>query len=138
MALKGRVLAVDDNRDNLLVLEEILVPEYTVMCVQSGEEALQCARSFLPDVVLLDVLMPGMNGIETCRLLKAIPELKGTRMAMLSAKNQLRDRLAAYDVGAIDYLSKPFSHFEVVAKVNAWFSLVQKEQLDEICQEAEV
>lgn len=137
MALKGRVLAVDDNRDNLLVLEEILVPEYTVMCVTSGEDALQCARSFLPDVVLLDVLMPGINGIETCRSLRAMPELKGTRIAMLSAKNQLRDRLAAYDVGAIDYLAKPFSHFEVVAKVNAWFSLVQKEKLDEIWQEAE-
>ena len=137
MHLNDRILAVDDNQDNLAILEELLADDYTLMCVNSGEEAIRMAPVFRPDLVLLDVMMPGKDGIDTCRALQALPELRGSRIVMLSAKNKLQDRLAAYDVGAVDYIGKPFDHYEVASKVRAWMQMVHKEQVDEIWRAAD-
>jgi putative two-component system response regulator len=132
------VLAVDDHDDNLLVLQELLDTEYEVISALSGKEALRIAPLVRPDIVLLDVLMPGMDGISTCRQLRAMPEMRNSRIVMLSAKNCVQDRLAAYDVGAVDFIAKPFDHEEVTAKVKAWMGMVQRAQLDEIWHEAEL
>jgi len=137
MHLNDRILAVDDNQDNLAILQELLAEEYTLMCVASGEDALRMAPLFRPDLVLLDVMMPGIDGVETCRALQTFPELKGSRIVMLSAKNKLPDRLAAYDVGAVDYIAKPFDHYEVTSKIRAWMHMIHKEQVEDIWRAAD-
>jgi putative two-component system response regulator len=138
LPLCDRILLVDDNTDNLMILDELLALDYATMSVTSGEEALRVAASFRPDLVLLDVMMPGINGIETCRSLRALPELKGSRIVMLSARTKLPDRIAAYDVGAVDYIGKPFDHYEVTSKIRAWMHVVQKAKVEEIWHEAEL
>jgi putative two-component system response regulator len=133
-----RILLVDDNADNVMILEELLAVDYTLMSATSGEEALRLAPAFRPSLILLDVMMPGLDGVNTCQSLRELPELTGSRIVMLSAKCTLPDRLAAYDVGAVDYIAKPFDHYEVTAKVGAWMRMVQKEKVDEIWRESEV
>jgi putative two-component system response regulator len=133
-----RILAVDDNADNLLILQELLAYDHTLMSVGSGEQAIEVAPTFKPDLVLLDVLMPGLDGVATCRALRSLPELAGSRIVMLSAKNELNDRLVAYQAGAVDYIGKPFDHSEVAAKVEAWMHVVRRDLVEKIWQEAEV
>ncbi len=135
MCINDRVLAVDDNHDNLQILEEILGESFTLKCVTSGDEALRVAPSFRPAIVLLDVMMPGLDGIDTCRRLRALPELTNTKILMLSAKADLPDRLRGYRTGAVDYIAKPFDDREIGAKVQAWSEMVHKQQLDQIWQD---
>jgi putative two-component system response regulator len=135
MYLNNRILAVDDNPDNLAILKELLEREFTITCVESGEEALRIAPIFRPNVVLLDLMMPGLNGKQTCRLLRQDPALKDTKIVMLSARTAIEDRLASYDLGAVDYITKPFNDLEVAAKVRAWMKMVHKQEVEEVWQE---
>jgi putative two-component system response regulator len=137
MHLNDRILSVDDNLDNLLILKELLDADYTFMCADSGEKALAVAPRFQPNLILLDVMMPGMDGHHTCRLLRAQPELRHTKIVMLSARTELPDRLLAYDGGAADYIGKPFDDREVLAKVRAWMQMAHRDQVEEILQEVE-
>jgi putative two-component system response regulator len=111
--------------------------DYTVMTVSSGEEALRMAPAFRPNLVLLDVMMPGMDGLQTCRRLRAMPDVSRAKIVMLSARSKLNDRLAAYDMGAVDYIAKPFDHYEVTAKVRAWMQMVGKEEIASIWRDME-
>ena len=81
--------------------------------------------------------MPGLNGINACALLRLIPELSATKIVMVSACADVKDRLAAYNVGAVDYITKPFNDQEVLAKVRTWMQMVHSQQVDEIWQEVE-
>ena len=137
MHLNDRILAIDDHVDNLIILEELLGADYTVRCVGSGDEALRVAPQFQPNLVLLDVMMPGLNGNDTCDLLRATPGLNAAKIVMVSARSEVKDRLAAYNVGAVDYITKPFHDQEVLAKVRTWMRMVHSEQVDEIWQEVE-
>lgn len=113
-----RVLLTDDNDDNLLLLSETLDnPAYELVLTRSGEEALTAARHEAPDIILLDVRMPGIDGHETCRRLKADPALRDTPVLFLSATDSIQDRLAGFAAGAIDFISKPFDPDEVIARV---------------------
>jgi putative two-component system response regulator len=135
MCISDRILAVDDHLDNLHILEEILGETYTLKCVTSGDEALRVAPSFRPAIVLLDVMMPGLDGIDTCRRLRAMPEMSNTKILMLSAKADLPDRLRGYRTGAVDYIAKPFDDREIGAKVQAWSEMVHKQQLEQVTQD---
>jgi putative two-component system response regulator len=130
MHLNRRILAVDDNQENLAVLKELLGTEFRLLCVECGEEALRVALDFKPNLVLLDMMMPGINGKQTCRMLRQQPELRDTKVVMLSARTDLEDRLASYDLGAVDYITKPFHDLEVLAKVRAWMQMVHKQEVD--------
>jgi putative two-component system response regulator len=132
MFLNNRILAVDDNADNLAILKELLEPHFVVSCVESGEEALRVAPTFRPNVVLLDMMMPGLNGKQTCRLLREDPALKETKVVMLSARTAIEDRLSAYDLGAVDYITKPFNDLEVLAKVRAWMKMFHEQEIEEV------
>jgi putative two-component system response regulator len=134
----NRILAVDDNADNLAILDELLGTDYTVLCTTSGEDALRIAFAYKPDLILLDVMMPGLDGVETCRQLRQQQELKSSRIVMLSAKQQLHDRLSAYDAGAVDYITKPFDHLEVLAKVKALMQMKPQDQLEDVWREMEM
>ena len=104
----NRILLVDDNPTNLAILEEMLEDEFDLATSTSGEEALALATEFEPALILLDVMMPGIDGYETCRRLRSHAELRNTKVIMVSAKAMVSERLQGYEVGADDYVTKPF------------------------------
>ncbi len=95
MSHKHRILAVDDNPTNLAVLEDLLADDYDLRTAATGDEALQCAPAFRPDLILLDIMMPGIDGYETCRRLRAESDLRHTKIVMVSAKAMATERLKA-------------------------------------------
>ena len=122
----GRVLVVDDIEENLKVLSETLVQAgFKPLQAKSGERALQVAAAARPDLVLLDIKMPGMDGFETIRRLKEDPATAGIPVIFISALNQIEDKLRGFQAGAVDYVSKPFQREEVLARVGTHIRLVQ-------------
>lgn len=117
LTMRSKILVVDDNDTNLLIVTEILGDEFELRTATSGREALEVAAEFCPDVVLLDVMMPGLDGYATCRLLRAQDEGVGTRIVMVSAKAMPSERQTGFDAGADDYLTKPFDDAELLAMI---------------------
>lgn len=116
---RGRVLIVDDNQQNLEILTELLDEDYDLAVAASGEEAVTVVLKFQADLVLLDVMMPGIDGYETCRLLRAMPTLSRTTIIMVTAKAMAAERSRGFEVGADDYVTKPFRNRELLAKLHA-------------------
>jgi len=114
MRIKQTILAVDDNPINLGILEEILAGEYRLKFAQNGHQAIQIAEECRPAVVLLDVMMPGMDGLEICRRLRETPGLNHTVIIMVSAKAMPSERSAGLRAGADDYITKPFDEVELL------------------------
>jgi len=120
MAAKERVLVVDDEEDILELVQYNLSKEgYEVMCAASGETALQQARSQLPDLILLDLMLPGVGGLDVCRLLKGDERTARIPIIMLTAKTEESDVVLGLEMGADDYITKPFSPRVVSARVKA-------------------
>ena len=114
------VLVVDDEEDILQLVTYNLAREgYKVGCAATGEEALRVARAELPDLVLLDLMLPGTDGLEVCTLLKSDPRTAGVPIIMLTAKGEEADVVAGLELGADDYVTKPFSPRVLVARVRA-------------------
>lgn len=114
----GKILAVDDIPDNLRVIAGFLLQAgYDVRPVTSGREALQVAAADPPDLVLLDIRMPEMDGFAVCARLKAEPATAGIPIVFLSASGDLADKLQAFEAGGADYIEKPFQEREVLARV---------------------
>lgn len=125
----GSIVIVDDNPNNLQVLGSMLQHEgYKVRPAINGELALQAIAANPPDLVLLDVRMPGMDGYETCRRIKAQPETADIPVIFISALNESEDKLTAFDAGAVDFVSKPFQAAEVLARVRAHLQLHRMQQ----------
>jgi signal transduction histidine kinase len=123
-AAKPAVLIVDDTPANIAMLADHLAARgMSVMVAQDGEEAVERARLAQPDLILLDVVMPGMGGFEACRRMKALPETKDIPVIFMTALSDLSDMMTAYSVGGVDYVTKPFHVEEVLARVNAHLSL---------------
>jgi CheY-like chemotaxis protein len=116
---KSKILAVDDNSINLAVIEELLGSQYNLITVSTGLDALKVAQEFRPDLILLDIMLHGMNGYEVCQQIRKSSSLKHTKIIMVSAKAMTSERLKGYQVGADDYLTKPFDGEELLAKVCA-------------------
>lgn len=115
---KALILIVDDIPENLQVLSEtLLIYGYEVILAPNGEKALELASSRRPDLILLDILMPGMNGYEVCTRLKSDPVLNHIPIIFLSAKVEIEDIIQGFSVGGSDYVAKPFNIHEVVARV---------------------
>lgn len=114
MRCNKRVLVVDDNPVNVMVLEEMLGSEYRLESAQNGQEAIEIAGRFQPAVILLDVMMPGMDGLETCRRLRETPGLSSTNIIMLSAKAMPSEQVEGMDAGADDYITKPFDEVDLL------------------------
>ncbi|GAB2837401.1 hypothetical protein GCM10027277_00220 [Pseudoduganella ginsengisoli] len=114
----ARILIVDDMPANLGVLQQMLEAEgYQVLAATSGERALAIAGQFLPDLIVLDVMMPGIGGLETCRRLKADVATQPIPVIFITALTDTGDTVAGFDVGAVDYIHKPFQRAEVCARV---------------------
>jgi diguanylate cyclase (GGDEF)-like protein len=115
---KGNILIVDDIPDNLRVLSAALTEKgYKVRSVVNGEMALRVANSASPDLILLDIKMPDMDGYEVCQKLKADPKTATIPVIFLSALDEILDKVKAFDVGGVDYITKPFQFEEVLVRV---------------------
>ncbi len=127
------ILAVDDKIENLKVLINYLEDGgFDLMVAQSGEEAFEHLERVVPDMILLDVLMPGIDGFETCRRLKKSKATEDIPVIFMTALTDTVDKVKGFEVGAIDYLTKPLQHEEVLARVNAHMTTVKfQEQLQE-------
>ncbi len=129
---KDKVLAVDDDPVNLKIIGEALSDKCQLKLISSGDEALVEIPKFKPDVVLLDIMMPGLNGYETCQKIKIDPVLKFTKILLISAKAMVSDRLLGYDTGADDYITKPFNDDELLAKVKVYLRMKFLEEMEEL------
>src|SRR5215210_4658263 len=102
------ILVVDDSATNLQVLVRTLHGSgHRILAARDGATALDIARRAKPDLMLLDVMMPGMDGFEVCRMLKSQPETAGIAVIFLSARGEVADKVAGLELGAVDYVTKP-------------------------------
>jgi PAS domain S-box-containing protein len=123
-----KILLVDDEETNVLILREILEDRYHIEIAYSGEEAMDCIKTYKPDIVLLDIMMPGIDGYEVCKKMKVDETLSHTKIMLVTAKDGLKNRLYGYECGADDYIHKPFHEEELIAKVKVFDRLNHKEQ----------
>ena len=117
---RPKVLIVDDMRENVELMEAYLAVEpYKVFCAYGGKEALRIVDKEKPDIVLLDVMMPEVNGYEVCKILKENPETQFIPVLMLTALSELEDRIKGIEVGADDFLTKPINRLELKTRVKS-------------------
>ncbi len=117
---KGTILVIDDEKDLLeLVRYNLEKEQFDVILARNGEEGLQIARKHRPDVIILDIMMPGMDGLEVCRRLRGEDRTAHVPLIMLTARAAESDRVVGLEMGADDYVTKPFSPRELVARVRA-------------------
>jgi two-component system cell cycle sensor histidine kinase/response regulator CckA len=122
--MSKNILIVDDVADNLKILSEQLMSKgYTVRPVTSGELALKTIETALPDIILLDIKMPNMDGYEVCRRLKANEKTKDIPIIFISALDEVTDKIKAFGSGGVDYITKPFQSLEVLARVRTHLEL---------------
>ncbi len=119
MQEKRKILAVDDNPTNLAVIEELLESQYDLKTVATGLDAIEMAHKFRPDLIILDIMLPDIDGYEVCQQIRKSSLLRYTKIIMISAKAMTSERLKGYQVGADDYLTKPYDGEELLAKVCA-------------------
>jgi len=120
MSTEQKILLVDDEQDILEFLSYNLKKEgYSVFTANNGKEAIIIAKKVTPDLIILDVMMPDMDGIETCRGLREIPELKNVMIAFLTARNEDYSQIAGFDVGADDYINKPIKPRVLISRIKA-------------------
>jgi diguanylate cyclase (GGDEF)-like protein/PAS domain S-box-containing protein len=136
------ILLIDDKPEQLSALALVLGAEgYRVAFAQSGAEGLKCAAMIAPDLVLLDVRMPGIDGFETCRRLKNMEGICNVPVIFVSSEPDGKDRLEAFEVGGVDYINKPFHIDEVLARIRTQLSLYDayqraEEQAEQLRREA--
>jgi len=125
----GTVLAVDDTPGNLRVLVEALsAANLEVLVATDGTSAIETARYSRPDLILLDVLMPGIDGYETCARLKQDPATSLTPIIFMTALSETEEKVRAFEVGAVDYITKPFEQAELLARVNTHLTISRLRQ----------
>tara|TARA_B110000438_G_scaffold55972_1_gene56006 strand:- start:40 stop:726 length:687 start_codon:yes stop_codon:yes gene_type:complete len=117
-----KILVVDDEKDIILLLKYNLEAEgYFVKAATSGKDALQLAEKINPDLILLDLMMPGMDGIETCIQLRKIEKLASTSILFLTARSEEYSEVAAFDAGADDYIIKPIKPRALISRINSLY-----------------
>jgi two-component system alkaline phosphatase synthesis response regulator PhoP len=117
-----KVLVVDDEESILELLKYNLEKGgYEVKIASDGSKAVEIAKKFTPDLVLLDIMMPKMDGVETCRLIREIPEMQQAFVVFLTARSEEYSEVAAFDVGADDYITKPIKPRALMSRISALF-----------------
>ena len=124
-----KVLIVDDEADILEIISYNLIKEgYEILTAKNGIEALEKVRPFKPNLVILDIMMPKMSGVEVCKILRSKPEYNDTLIIFLTALNEESSQIKGLETGADDYISKPISPKVLVSRVNAIFRRLNKEE----------
>ena len=123
--IKGsKVLIVDDKKENLELMTNILEKEgYDVSFAMDGEKAIRIASLFQPDLILLDVMMPGIDGFDTCRMMKSLHELRDIPIIFVTGRIEVADIVQAFNIGAVVYVTKPIRHEEICARVTTHIQL---------------
>ena len=130
-----KVLVIDDEPDILDLLQYNLRKEsYDVRIAEDGIKGVEIAREFLPDLILLDIMMPHQDGVETCRQIRQIPELNDVFVIFLTARIEEYSEIAAFDVGADDYITKPIKPRALMSRINAVFRRGKRADYDDIIQ----
>lgn len=132
MSGQDRILIVDDHPANIEILEDILGEDYRLETATCGEEALELAVTFRPALILLDIMMPGLDGYATCAQLRANPAFSRVKILMISARALDAERLKGYEAGADDYITKPFNLDELQAKVRVYLRLSSLEEVSQL------
>ncbi len=123
---KATILIVDDIPDNIGVLLDFLMDkQFRVLVAEDGESAIEQVTFLKPDLILLDVMMPGIDGFETCKRLKDSPATSDVPVIFMTALSDLDDKVRGFNSGAVDYITKPIQHEEVLARINTHLSLQQ-------------
>ncbi len=118
--MKEKILIVEDEKDIVKMLEYNLKKEgYTTLSARNGEAAIELANKEHPNLVLLDLMLPGLDGLEVCKALKGDPKTAAIPVIMLTAKSQESDKVVGLELGADDYVTKPFSPRELIARIKA-------------------
>ncbi|MDJ1181179.1 response regulator [Roseofilum sp. BLCC_M91] len=121
---KAEILAIDDTPANLRVVADVLSPAgYTVATVTNGDRAIKRLQNYIPDLILLDIQMPGMDGFETCRKIKENPHTANIPIIFLTALSDDKSISKGFDLGAVDYITKPFREVEMLARVKTHLQL---------------
>ncbi|TDQ16305.1 two-component system alkaline phosphatase synthesis response regulator PhoP [Algoriphagus boseongensis] len=129
---KIKVLIVDDEPDIVEILKYNLQKEgYEVATAEDGIKGVKTAKKFLPDVILLDIMMPNQDGVETCRQIREVPELQGTFVIFLTARMEEYSEVAAFDVGADDYITKPIKPRALMSRIAALFRRESKKEVEQ-------
>ena len=127
---KEKILIVDDNRQNIEILMELFREDYRVTAAINADRALKIARSESPpDIILLDIIMPGMDGYDLCKILKSDPETKEIPVLFVTAVSEVMDETKGFSLGAVDYITKPFHPPMVKARVEIHLDLLRKHKL---------
>lgn len=122
MDKRNRVLVVDDEQDILEMLEYNLSKDgYEVQTALNGKEAIDVAKKFLPQLILMDIMMPKMDGIEACRQIRQIPKLKDSFIIFLTARSEEYSEVAAFEGGASDFITKPIKPRALMSRISAFF-----------------
>ncbi|MDD5116664.1 MAG: response regulator transcription factor [Candidatus Omnitrophica bacterium] len=134
--MREKILIVEDEKDIIKMLDYNLKKEgFKVIDARDGEDALDLATREYPDLILLDLMLPGMDGLEVCKALKKETKTASIPIIMLTAKGQESDKVVGLELGADDYITKPFSPRELVARIKAVLRrAAEKEKLPEIFQ----
>ena len=124
-----KILVVDDDLDIVEILRyNLSLAGYDVKAASNGKEAIKKAKIFIPEIILLDVMMPEMDGIEACSLIREIPSLNNTHIIFLSARNEDYTQMSAFDAGGDDYISKPVKPKILLKKISSIFKRIQKKE----------
>ncbi|MBC9910447.1 response regulator transcription factor [Chitinophaga sp. G-6-1-13] len=126
-AVAGKILVVDDELDILEIISyNLKTAGYETVTAKDGSEAIQKAKIFRPDLIMLDIMMPNKNGIDTCRELRKIPDFKDTMVLFLTALNDEKSEIDGLNMGADDYIAKPIKPKLLVSRINALFRRLHK------------
>ena len=128
---RSKILAVDDNIIDIVTIEKLLGERYDLKTATTGEDALAIAGDFQPDIILLDNMMPGLDGGQVCRHVRADSGLRHTKIIMVSGKSRVSERIEAFQAGADDYITKPFNEDELLAKIRVYLRLKSVEEVDQ-------
>ncbi len=134
--MKKKILLVDDEPNNLQLLRQILRASYQLIFAHNGQSALAAVAAHHPDLILLDVMMPDLDGYEVSRRLKADPLTHDIPVIFVTAMGDVDDEAAGFDVGAVDYIHKPVSPAIVIRRVQTHLSLVHVKELEDSQREA--
>jgi len=116
---RQKILMVDDTEVYLYTLNSTLKEDYDTIIAKSGEEGLDTARLVMPDLILLDVMMPGLSGYDVLEALKADEKLKSIPVILISGKDSDENEARGYELGAVDYIKKPFVRTEVKSRIDS-------------------
>ncbi|MCI0920209.1 response regulator transcription factor [Sphingobacterium rhinopitheci] len=139
MSANQKILVVDDEQDISDLISYNLTKEgYQVYTAPNGKIAIEKAKEVNPDLIILDVMMPVMDGIEACRIMRAMPEFKNTFMVFLTARSEEYSEIAGFNVGADDYIAKPIKPRALMSRINAILRRNAQDNVEEVADKFEI